>query len=131
MSGLGTGKLVETLGNDDLRHSEVELDRAIEGLKGVAETGRSARSSHLNPTMQSNGGVLMNIQVELHAVFGATKLTLAELSALSPGSTVLLDRHAGDPVDIFANGVRIATGEMVLLEEQSGRFGFRLLDIMQ
>jgi hypothetical protein len=41
MSGLGTGKLVETLGNDDLRHSEVELDRAIEGLKGVAETGRS------------------------------------------------------------------------------------------
>jgi flagellar motor switch protein FliN/FliY len=76
-------------------------------------------------------GAIMNIPVEVHAVFGAAKMSLAELSALVPGSTILLDRNAGDPVDIMANGVRIATGEMVLLEEDGGRFGFRLVDILK
>ncbi len=59
-------------------------------------------------------------------------MSLAELSELGPGATILLDRSAGDPIDIMANGVRIATGEMVVLDdEQEGRFGFRLLEVLK
>lgn len=131
MSGLGIGKLVETAGGDDLRNSEFELDRAIDSLKGIAETGRLSGAGGSGMAAQVKGGAIMNIPVDVHAVFGAAKMSLAELSALGPGSTILLDRNAGDPVDIMANGVRIATGEMVLLEEDGGRFGFRLLDILK
>ena len=56
---------------------------------------------------------------------------MSELAALVPGSTILLDLNAGDPIDIVANGIRIAVGEMVLLEDDNGRFGFRLLEILK
>jgi flagellar motor switch protein FliN len=131
MSGSGLGKLVETAGNEDLRNSEIELDRAIEGLKGIAGTARAPAAPHTGVSAQSGTGALMNIPVEVHAVFGTAKMSIAELSALGPGSTILLDRNAGDPIDIIANGVHIATGEMVLLEDDGGRFGFRLVEILK
>lgn len=131
MSGLGTGKLVETVGDEDLQHSEAELDRAIESLKGITDAGRMPGLGQPNSSTTPNSGAIMNIPVELHAVFGTAKISVGDLAALGPGSTILLDRHAGDPVDIFANGVRIATGEMVLLDEENGRFGFRLVDILK
>jgi flagellar motor switch protein FliN len=130
MSGAGVSKLVESTGNDDLRKSEIELDRAIDNLKGIAEVGRASGSSGSTATMEPGGSAIMNIPVDVQAVFGAVKMSLAELSALGPGSTILLDRNAGDPIDIFANGIRIATGEMVLQEDDGGRFGFRLVDVL-
>lgn len=131
MSGLGTSRLVETSSNDDLRRSELELDRAIDSLKEIAGTGRTLESGGLNPAEQLNHSALMNIQIDVHAVFGAAKMSMSELAALVPGSTILLDRNAGDPIDIVANGIRIAVGEMVLLEDDNGRFGFRLLEILK
>ena len=131
MSGLGTSRLVETSSNDDLRRSELELDRAIDSLKEIAGTGRTLESGGLNPAEQLNHSALMNIQIDVHAVFGAAKMSMSELAALVPGSTILLDRNAGDPIDIVANGIRIAVGDMVLLEDDNGRFGFRLLEILK
>ena len=131
MSGLGTSRLVETSSNDDLRRSELELDRAIDSLKEIAGTGRTLESGGLNPAEQLNHSALMNIQIDVHAVFGAAKMSMSELAALVPGSTILLDRNAGDPIDIVANGIRIAVGEMVLLEDDNGRFGFRLWEILK
>ena len=131
MSGLGTSRLVETSSNDDLRRSELELDRAIDSLKEIAGTGSTLESGGLNPAEQLNHSALMNIQIDVHAVFGAAKMSMSELAALVPGSTLLLDRNAGDPIDIVANGIRIAVGEMVLLEDDNGRFGFRLLEILK
>lgn len=131
MSGLGTSRLVETSNSDDLRKSELELDRAIDSLKEIAGTGKSLGFGGPNPAEPLNRSALMNIQVDVHAVFGTAKMNVSELSALVPGSTILLDRNAGDPIDIVANGVRIAIGEMVLLEDDNGRFGFRLLEVLK
>ena len=64
MSGLGTSRLVETSSNDDLRRSELELDRAIDSLKEIAGTGRTLESGGLNPAEQLNHSALMNIQIE-------------------------------------------------------------------
>lgn len=131
MSGSGVGRLVETSASQELRDSEIELDRAIENLKGIAETGRIPASTGPGTQSPISGGAIMHIPVEVHAVFGSAKMSLADLASLGPGATILLDRSAGDPIDIFANGVHIATGEMVLLEEEGGRFGFRLVDILK
>lgn len=132
MAGIVTDKYEGLHADADLRNSELELDRAIESLKDVAGMGRPPSASSQKPTSPSNNAAMMNIPVEVHAVFGAARMSLAELSELGPGATILLDRSAGDPIDIMANGVRIATGEMVVLDdEQEGRFGFRLLEVLK
>ena len=45
---------------------------------------------------------------------------------LNEGSVVELERLAGDPLDILANGVKIAKGEVVMVGE---RFGIRFTEV--
>jgi flagellar motor switch protein FliN/FliY len=47
---------------------------------------------------------------------GHTDLTSEELSALAPGTVLALDRSAGDPVEIVANAITVARGELVELD---------------
>ncbi len=49
--------------------------------------------------------------------------------ALRKGSTVALDRRIGEPVDIVVNGRRIASGEIVVLDNDPSRFGVKLTEI--
>ena len=46
---------------------------------------------------------------------------------MNEGSVVELDRLAGEPLDILANGTMIAKGEVVMVGE---RFGIRLTEVV-
>jgi len=46
---------------------------------------------------------------------------------LAPGAIVELDRLAGEPLDVLVNGVRIARGEVVVVNE---KFGIRLTGVV-
>ena len=70
---------------------------------------------------------LENIEVELSVEVGRTEITIRELLRLNEGSIVELDRLAGDPLDILANGTKIARGEIVMIGE---RYGVRFGDIV-
>ena len=52
--------------------------------------------------------VLENIEVKLTVEVGSTELKIRDLLRLNEGSVVELERLAGDPLDILANGVKIA-----------------------
>ena len=71
--------------------------------------------------------VLENIQVKLTVEVGSTELKIGDLLRLNEGSVVELERLAGDPLDILANGVKIAKGEVVMVGE---RFGIRFVEIV-
>ena len=58
---------------------------------------------------------------------GRTRITVRELLALTPGSVVELDRRAGEPLDMYVNGVLVARGEVVVVNE---RFGLRLTEVV-
>ena len=78
-------------------------------------------------TVKDNTGldnlkVLENIEVKLTVEVGSTELKIRDLLRLNEGSVVELERLAGDPLDILANGVKIAKGEVVMIGE---RFGIR------
>ena len=58
--------------------------------------------------------VLENIEVKLTVEVGSTEMKIKDLLKLNEGSVVELERLAGDPLDILANGVNIARGEVVM-----------------
>ena len=71
--------------------------------------------------------VLENIEVELTVVVGSAEMKIRDLLRLNEGSVIELDRLAGDPLDILANGTIIAKGEVVMVGE---RFGIRFSEIV-
>ena len=76
---------------------------------------------------KENLRVLENIDVALTVEVGGAEIKIKELLRLGEGSVVELDRLAGDPLDILANGTMIAKGEVVMVGE---RYGVRFTEIV-
>ncbi|HZP45485.1 MAG TPA: FliM/FliN family flagellar motor switch protein [Candidatus Binataceae bacterium] len=61
--------------------------------------------------------VPMTVQVEV----GRTTMRLGDiLDELQVGSSIRLDRHAGDPVEVYVNGALFARAEVVVMQDQIG-----------
>ncbi len=75
--------------------------------------------------------LVMRIPVTVQAVLGRARMPIASLMKLGPGSVVPLDHRVGEPVDVVVNGRLVARGEVVLLEEDSERFGISLTEIVE
>ena len=60
--------------------------------------------------------------VPLHVAIevGRLRLRVRDLMKLSPGSVLELKKPAGEPFDICINGVQVARGEVILVEQSSG-----------
>jgi flagellar motor switch protein FliN/FliY len=82
-----------------------------------------ARATNTGDRLELLGNVEMDITAEL----GRTRMTVRELLSLTPGTVVELDRAAGSPVDLFVNGTLIARGEVVVVDEE---FGVRVSEIV-
>jgi flagellar motor switch protein FliN/FliY len=67
--------------------------------------------------------VEMGVSVEL----GRTRMTVRDLLALAPGIIVELDKAAGAPVDLLVNGILMARGEVVVIDEE---FAVRISEIV-
>jgi len=66
---------------------------------------------------------MMKVCVEL----GCTFKTIKEVFSMGEGTIVELDKLAGEAVDVIANGIRIAKGEVVVIDEN---FGVRITEII-
>ena len=91
------------------------------------ETTTPEDQSSTHPGGTENLRVLENIDVALTVEVGGAEIKIRELLRLGEGSVVELDRLAGDPLDILANGTMIAKGEVVMVGE---RFGVRFTEIV-
>ena len=90
------------------------------------ETTTQDTSTKTNNAGIENLKVLENIEVKLTVEVGSTEMKIKDLLKLNEGSVVELERLAGDPLDILANGVNIARGEVVMVGE---RFGIRFTEV--
>lgn len=61
---------------------------------------------------------LSNVGLEVSVELGRTSVTLAEVLDFHVGSVIELDRAAGAPVDIRINGMLLAQGEVVLIDDE-------------
>jgi len=74
-----------------------------------------------------NLDVILDIPVTISLEIGRTGINIRNLLQLNQGSVVELDRLAGEPLDVLVNGMLIAHGEVVVVNE---KFGVRLTDII-
>lgn len=86
---------------------------------GRPAAGRSALGRPLS--------VLHDVDLIVTAELGRATMPVRELLELSPGMVVEIDRAAGAPIDLLVNGRRIATGEVVVIDEE---FGVRITEIL-
>jgi len=78
----------------------------------------------------SNAELIMNIPVEVQVVLGSTTMPVATLMNLGRGAVITLDKQIGDPVDIVVNGRVVARGEVIVMEDDSSRFGVSLTEVI-
>lgn len=57
-----------------------------------------------------------------------TRKRVHEILSFSKGSLVVLDKLAGDQVDLFVNGKCIARGDVVVIDDN---FGIRVTEILK
>jgi flagellar motor switch protein FliN/FliY len=74
-----------------------------------------------------NLNLILDVAVTLALEVGRASMSVRELLQLAPGAIVELDRMAGEPLDVLVNGVRIARGEVVVVND---KFGIRLTDVV-
>jgi len=71
--------------------------------------------------------VLRDVPLRVTIELGRTRLLIRDVLGLRPGSLVELDRAAGAAVDVLANGIVIARGEVVVVDE---RYGVRISEVL-
>jgi flagellar motor switch protein FliN len=100
--------------------TELETEGVIEAPKASGRLRQAALESFVSaggPDFAILKQVPMTVQVEI----GRTVMTLGEvLDELEVGSSIRLDRHAGDPVEVYVNGALFARAEVVLVQDQIG-----------
>ena len=103
---------------EEAAKDQEKTDKKTTEVEAVTE--KNERSS------LENLRVLENIDVKLTVEVGNTEIKIRDLLRLNEGSVVELDRLAGEPLDILANGTTIAKGEVVMVGE---RFGIRFTEV--
>lgn len=74
-----------------------------------------------------NLDLILDVGVTLALEIGRTRIKVRDLLQLSAGSILELDRLAGEPLDVLVNGVRVARGEVVVVND---KFGVRLTEVV-
>lgn len=78
----------------------------------------------------ANLDMIMRIPVTVQIVLGTATMPVASLVKLGRGAVVPLDRRVGEPVDVVVNGRVVARGEVVVVDEDSSRFGISLTEVI-
>lgn len=95
----------------------------------ITELNTNSADRSANPNGQQGlsledlGELDLDISIEL----GRTEILIEDVLKLREGSVVSLDKLAGDPVDIIANGRLVARGELLVID---GKFGVRLSEVL-
>ena len=112
--------------------AEEKNKETVEEENKVEEANKSEEVNSDNVEKNQRTGlenlkVLENIDVKLTVEVGGAEIKLRELLRINEGSVIELERLAGDPLDILANGTIIAKGEVVMIGE---RFGIRFTEVV-
>jgi flagellar motor switch protein FliN/FliY len=106
------------------------LEEYAAGVAPAADAG-PRRPGVTEPAAQGrNLEMVMRIPVTVKVVLGAATMPVANLVNLGRGAVIPLDRRVGEPVDVVVNGRIVARGEVVVVDENTSRFGIKLTEVV-
>jgi len=117
-------KMLEDLPETDDRPSADDINF------GSASASKAEFQQLQEPVSSStprNIDLLMDVDLPIAIELGRTKMTIADILSLGPGSVVELNKLAGEPVDLLVNHKVVAKGEVVVVDEN---FGLRITQLM-
>jgi len=101
-----------------------ELDNVQPSIKKADFQQLSASGQ---PGDSGNIQLLMDVELPVSIELGRSRMKIADILALGPGSIVELDKLVGEPVDLLVNHKCVARGEVVVVEEN---FGLRITQLI-
>ena len=108
----------------DEEHPEEEVPRTVT-VQPVQFASFEDMDQIQGPQNQ-NLNILLDVKLQLSVELGKTDLPIKKVLELTKGSIVTLNKAAGEPVELYANGKLIAYGEVVVIEDN---FGLRITHI--
>jgi flagellar motor switch protein FliN/FliY len=109
---------------------ERELQRVKEGAPPAEVAAKAPAFTSMSPGKMSAGKSLDHlhgVRLDAEAVLGRADFLVEDMLKLDVGSVVTLDRLVSDPVDLIVQNVRVARGEVVVVNDQ---FAIRVTEIM-
>ncbi len=94
----------------------VRMTRALDEAEFTAPDPSAAPSGPAVERPVDGAPSLAGISVRVAAELGRATLPSAEIVGLPPGAVVELDRQADEPIDLFVNGRRFATGRLMVVD---------------
>ncbi len=76
---------------------------------------------------RDNIDLIMDVPLNVTVELGKSKKSIKEILALKMGSVIVLDRLAGEMVDVLVNGKLFAKGEVVVIDDS---YGVRVTEII-
>ncbi|SFE07818.1 flagellar motor switch protein FliN/FliY [Thermoanaerobacter thermohydrosulfuricus] len=119
-------KIVETANNISPGGKVTKKEQKV-NVSPVVFQSFDEDSSSKGKKDKENLDLILDVPLTITVELGKTKKLIKDILELSEGSIVELDKLAGEPVDILANGKYIAKGEVVVIDEN---FGVRIIDIV-
>ena len=125
-AGTSAGRAVGTPG-------DTSAEQGVAAAMGAATTLSAPLLDDLDPNAGAEPSraaalrALADVEMLVTVELGRTRMNVADLLELGPGSVIELDRTAGSPIDLLVNGTLIARGEVVVIDEE---YGIRLTEIV-
>ena len=107
------------------KEKEPAQSRQLKVRPGIQKSLHDASAGEVDP--DGNLDMIMGVPVEVAVEIGRTRKLVKDILELNKGSLVVLDKLAGEQVDLFANGQCIAKGDVVVVDDN---FGIRITQIL-
>lgn len=117
--------LAEAMANDEIFTSPPRAAMTLPPLSPPPAPATTSASSSTPSGVPLS--VIGDLELDLTLELGRADLLIEDLLALREGSVVTLDKEAGDPIDILANGKLIARGEVIVIDE---KFCVRICEVL-
>ncbi|WP_258359715.1 flagellar motor switch protein FliN [Moorella sulfitireducens (nom. illeg.)] len=111
-----------------------EIQKLLEAMAAGADRPRieKARFAPLQqaPVARVKAGFdrIADVPLRLVAELGRTRLSVREILELKEGSVITLNKLAGEAVEVRVNGIPLATGEVVVINDV---FGVRINNLAE
>ncbi len=112
--------------DDDILNNETEINS--DSTVTVQPVQFASFDDAIQTTGETNKNldILMDVKLQLTVELGRAVLPIKKVLELTKGSIIELEKVAGEPVELYANGKLIANGEVVVIEDN---FGLRITSI--